>query len=217
MADGAQDKPARAARLAPELRREQMLEAAAALALGQGVSACSLEAVAQAAGVSKALAYKYFPNRDALMVALIRREFEFMMGMEDQATREAMARFNDPETPIDEVLRLGVNRYVQYLVERGTLFRTLTADVGLAAQARAELTTGASGNIHFWRDRTMQAYGLPPDLARIGSIMATHALEGAQKSLRDGKISGERVAEFWTTFVQAGWKAVGAKYGKPLK
>ena len=56
-----------------------------------------------------------------------------------------------------------------------------------------------------------------PDLARIGSIMATHALEGAQKSMRDGKISGERVAEFWTTFVQAGWKAVGAKYGKAPK
>src|SRR4029077_12078764 len=120
---------------------------ASALALDQGVSACTLEAVAQAAGVSKALAYKYFPNREALLVALIRREFEFMMGMDDEVTGQAMAQMDDPATPIDEVLRLGVARYMDYLVERGGLFRTLTADVGLAAQARAELKTGLSGNI----------------------------------------------------------------------
>jgi len=205
----------RAPRLDPEVRRQMILDTAASLVMSQGISGCSLDAVAAASGVSKALVYKYFANRDALLSALIRREFEYMMGHDEEATGEAQASLSGPEQTMDEVLRLGVARYVQYLVERGGLFRALVSDAGLASQIRSEVRAGQIANINFWRDRTIKAYGLPFDLARIGSIMASHALEGAQNSVRDGKIEIDRLADFWTTFVQAGWKAVGEKYGEP--
>lgn len=191
-----------------------ILDAAANLVMSQGISGCSLEAVAAASGVSKALVYKYFANRDALLSALIRREFDYMMGHDREATGHALAGVAEDQ-PIDDVLKLGVARYVQYLVERGGLFRALASDAGLASQIRSEVRAGQSANINFWRDRTIKAYGLPYDLARIGSIMASHALDGAQNSVRDGKIDIDRLAGFWTTFVQAGWKAVGEKYGTP--
>ncbi|ULT68474.1 MULTISPECIES: TetR/AcrR family transcriptional regulator [unclassified Pseudomonas] len=66
-------------RKAPSQRRsahtvEAILEAAARILETQGLTACSTNAVAQRAGVSIGSLYQYFPNRDALTVALIERE-----------------------------------------------------------------------------------------------------------------------------------------------
>jgi AcrR family transcriptional regulator len=53
---------------------EAILEAAARILETQGLVACTTNAVAQKAGVSIGSLYQYFPNRDALTVALIERE-----------------------------------------------------------------------------------------------------------------------------------------------
>jgi AcrR family transcriptional regulator len=51
-----------------------VLEAAARILETQGLAACTTNAVAERAGVSIGSLYQYFPNRDALTVALIDRE-----------------------------------------------------------------------------------------------------------------------------------------------
>lgn len=53
---------------------EAILEAAARIIETDGLAACSTNAVALRAGVSIGSLYQYFPNRDALTVALIERE-----------------------------------------------------------------------------------------------------------------------------------------------
>src|SRR5450830_1700713 len=53
---------------------DAILEAAARILETDGLAACSTNAVAQRAGVSIGSLYQYFPNRDALTVALIERE-----------------------------------------------------------------------------------------------------------------------------------------------
>jgi AcrR family transcriptional regulator len=62
-------------RLTPEARREELLAAAARLATEAGdMSAASLDRVAEEAGCSRNLAYRYFPNHGALVEALAERE-----------------------------------------------------------------------------------------------------------------------------------------------
>jgi AcrR family transcriptional regulator len=66
-------------RKAPVQRRsaqtvEAVLEAAARILETRGLVACTTNAVAERAGVSIGSLYQYFPNRDALTVALIERE-----------------------------------------------------------------------------------------------------------------------------------------------
>ncbi len=200
----------RAERLDPGLRKKLILDKAAALVIAKGISNCSLDAVAEAAGVSKALVYKYFPNRDALLGALLQREFEYMQGLDGDPTQAPRPQSGQS---IDEVLRIGVYSYLQYLAERGGLFRMLINDAGVAGQMQKALIEGRGANMRFWTDRTMAAYGLPYDLARIGVIMTSYALDGAQGSVRSGKIEADRLADFWTTFVRAGWVAVGKKFG----
>lgn len=54
-------------------KAEQVLDAAAAVFLEQGFGAASMDAVAQAAGVSKATVYAHFAGKDALFAAIIER------------------------------------------------------------------------------------------------------------------------------------------------
>ena len=61
-------------RLSPEQRKEELLDAASALALESGVDGLGLEQVAERAGCSRNLAYTYFPNRAELVDVLAERE-----------------------------------------------------------------------------------------------------------------------------------------------
>jgi AcrR family transcriptional regulator len=211
---GARRANPRAARLDPEVRQEMILQTAAELVTKQGISSCSLEAVAKASGVSKALVYKYFPNRDSMLGALLQREFDHMRGHEKE--RQERAKATGAKPTIDDVLSEGVHGYLDYLGERGVLFRTLINDAGVAGQVHVQeaLRRGQGANMRFWNEHLISAYNLPEDLVRAGVIMTSFALEGAQGSIRSGKISQDRLADFWTTFVRAGWKAAARKYAR---
>ncbi|MHB8657021.1 MAG: TetR/AcrR family transcriptional regulator [Solirubrobacteraceae bacterium] len=63
----------RTPRLAPELRRAQLLDAALGVLSERGFGAVTIEAVAQAAGVTRPVVYDLFGDLDGLMLALIDR------------------------------------------------------------------------------------------------------------------------------------------------
>ena len=63
-----------AARVPAEVRREQLLDAALRLAVDEGITALTMEAVARQAGVTKPVVYELFPQRGALYEALLDRE-----------------------------------------------------------------------------------------------------------------------------------------------
>ena len=68
----------RARRMAPEERREQLLDSAVAYIMERGLSDFSLEKIAQRAGVSTPLIYKYFPKREDILRAVLEREYRYL-------------------------------------------------------------------------------------------------------------------------------------------
>jgi AcrR family transcriptional regulator len=64
---------ARSTKLTRGERRESLLDAATELLGAGGPGAVTMEGVAAAAGVTKALPYRHFPNADAVLVALVER------------------------------------------------------------------------------------------------------------------------------------------------
>lgn len=62
------------ARLDPEDRREQILGIAAEHFARRGAARASVSAIAEDAGVTRALVYHYFPGKDALAAAVTRYE-----------------------------------------------------------------------------------------------------------------------------------------------
>ncbi|HEY6425205.1 MAG TPA: helix-turn-helix domain-containing protein [Pseudonocardiaceae bacterium] len=65
---------ARAAHLGPDRRRPLILDAALEVYVERGYRDTSMQAVADAAGVTKPVVYECYPNKDALLLALLDRE-----------------------------------------------------------------------------------------------------------------------------------------------
>lgn len=107
----------RGARLTRDQRRAHLLDMAAEIITEHGADAVTMEGVAARAGVSKALGYRYFANRDDLLLELFDRE----MAILDQRISDAVATADDFETG----LRAIVMAWIELIVERGRLLGSL--------------------------------------------------------------------------------------------
>ena len=63
-----------APRMAPEQRREQLIDAAIEVILERGYAGVSIEAIAREAGITRPVVYDHFPNLNRLLHAVIERE-----------------------------------------------------------------------------------------------------------------------------------------------
>lgn len=89
--------------------REAIVEAAAQIVAAQGLAGFNTNAVAERAGVSIGSLYQYFPNKDALMVALIHRS------QQAQLQSVALAVANAPsESDLETIIRLIVRAGMQH-------------------------------------------------------------------------------------------------------
>jgi AcrR family transcriptional regulator len=104
-----------AARLAPEERRTQLLDAALGLIVEQGYDGVSMDAIAKRAGVSKPVVYDAFGSRESFFAALLDRE-EARALEAIAAAMPPVAADDDPAVLISE----GVER----------LLRAVAADPG---------------------------------------------------------------------------------------
>jgi AcrR family transcriptional regulator len=86
----------RAAHLGPERRRPLVLDAALGLFVERGYEGTSMEAIAEAAGVTKPVVYACYPGKAELFEALLRREEERVLG-EIGASLPAAGGLGDPE------------------------------------------------------------------------------------------------------------------------
>jgi AcrR family transcriptional regulator len=145
---------ARAAHLGPERRRPLVLDAAFSLFLERGYAGTSMEAIAEAAGVTKPVVYACYPGKDELFKALLERE-EARVLREIQEALPAAGELDDPERTLTEAFTAflravaaspkayrvvflgegGVDRAVARRVQRG---RELQIDA-IAALARTWL------------------------------------------------------------------------------
>lgn len=69
----------RAAHLGPERRRPQVLDAALAIAVSDGIAAVTIGAVAQRLKVTRPVVYSCFPDRVELLRALLERELALLV------------------------------------------------------------------------------------------------------------------------------------------
>src|SRR5438270_430636 len=106
-----------AARTSSRDRREQYLDAAARIAQDHGVALVTMEAVAAAVGVNKALLYRQFDNRGELLLELFDRETAEL----DRRALEATAGVIGFEPKI----RAWARAWFDHLAERAALFGRL--------------------------------------------------------------------------------------------
>ena len=83
----------------PDVRRDQLLDAAEQVFLSQGLRATTVADVAAAAGLAKGTVYLHFDSKDALVAALRRRYL-------DRADEALQAASADVEEPLAHLSRL---------------------------------------------------------------------------------------------------------------
>jgi AcrR family transcriptional regulator len=107
-------------RLTAEERRELILDAALEVFAGSGFHGSSIDEIAQAAGVSKALIYEHFPSKRDLHVSLLERNVQEIF--------ERLAESAATSDPGEVRLRAGVDAFLEFVETRRDAFRMLFRD-----------------------------------------------------------------------------------------
>ena len=121
-----------------EARPDEVLDAALALFAAQGFAHTTVEAVARAAGLSKAAVYLYFPSKKALLAGVVRRA---VAPVADLALQQIAAYRGDPRPLIAMVLQRLVERLADpaVLAVPGLILREAVAAPDMVQVYREEV------------------------------------------------------------------------------
>lgn len=130
----------RAAHLGPERRRPLVLDAALLVFLERGYRSTSMQAIADAAGVTKPVVYECFPNKDKLLLALLDREEQRLL----DAIMDAL-----PDNPsfdnLEAVIASGLSAFLAAATQATDAWRVVFDSQHGAGTVVAERVTAARG------------------------------------------------------------------------
>ena len=175
-------------RLAPPQRREQLVEVAARLLSAHGADKVQITEVADAAGVTRPVVYRFFENRPALLIAVL-EDFEAALG-----TRFRESAVAGSTGPLEAVTRLFVDAVCETIEHKGAgAWHLLDAkgpdpEVASAAAAIQRRLLGP------WEPRITELTGGDATETAVVSRMVVAAGRAALDLWLDGTIPREHAA-----------------------
>ncbi|CAN5721943.1 hypothetical protein BH20ACT2_BH20ACT2_13330 [soil metagenome] len=184
-------------RLDPELRRQQILEAADRVLQGRQPSEVTFEEIADAAGVSRALVYNYFGDRGGLIAAVYLRSF----GRLDDELAAAV----DPSLAPPERIRQIVHCYLRF-AEANAGAWTLLAVAGAFQHPAVQ----AARRERF--ERIAGAWGEGPDavlvVRAVVGLLEAATLDWLERRHQRGAVDLEHAADVLFTLLWRGLSEV---------
>jgi AcrR family transcriptional regulator len=164
-------------------RRAQLLDTAATVVVDHGAAALTMERLAAATGVSKALPYKHFANSEEVLAELYRRETVALGRAVWRALRDAPAGA--------DLVRVGVRTYFDEMVERGPVLAALSRPGSTIA---AVADPGSAGVI-FEVEVLHRFHGVARPRAKAIAGIVQGAVVGAANTLQAGYSSRARLED----------------------
>jgi AcrR family transcriptional regulator len=194
-------------RLAPETRRNQILDAAARTVLRDGPGAVGLEQLARDVGVSKALAYSYFRSRDDLLAALLQRE--------QQDLRERGMRVALQAKSFTGLIRKTTRLWLEQSRDRGALVEALLADPSVARLMAAENRAERESTVRFLVRAVRRRYGLPLETA-IAAVRLLMPVTGeAGKAVSEGMLTVNEAEDLCVRLIAGALSRLSANRAPP--
>lgn len=106
--------------MAPEQRREHLIDAALEVILERGYAGVSIEAIAREAGITRPVVYDHFPNLNRLLHAVIEREERISLAQLAEVVPEE-AGDHEP----GDLLVAGVARFLDAVTSRPATWRII--------------------------------------------------------------------------------------------
>ena len=183
--------PRNRTRLSPEVRREQIVDAAVRVFDGRDPAEVTFEQVAEAAGVSRGLVYNYFGDKQGLIAAVYLRTLQHL-----DAALSADLRGDEPP---EELLRGVVSGYLRFAKAHAHGFGYLVGNA--AATLHPEVRAARLERVRRVAERWA---GQDPDALLVG-----HAVVGLLESvtvewLTAGREDVERTAELVADLLWSG-------------
>jgi AcrR family transcriptional regulator len=107
--------------MAPEKRREQLIDAALSVIVHHGYEGVSIEAIARTAGVTRPVIYDHFPNLGQLLEAVIEREEHFALEQLERVVPAAPRTDGEPA----ELFAAGVRSFLDVVASRPDTWRII--------------------------------------------------------------------------------------------
>ncbi|MFZ0040652.1 MAG: TetR/AcrR family transcriptional regulator, partial [Solirubrobacteraceae bacterium] len=126
-----------APRMAPQKRREQVIDAALSVIVQHGSEGVSIEAIARMAGVTRPVIYDHFTNLGELLRALIDREEHYALAQLAEVVPDTL-----PEGDPVDVFTSAVRRFLDAVASRPDTWRIiLLPPEGTPATVRHQVDT----------------------------------------------------------------------------
>jgi TetR/AcrR family transcriptional regulator, fatty acid biosynthesis regulator len=193
-------------RLAPEARADQILDVAARLLLAEGFTEVSMERLGREAGISKALVYNYFPNRNDLLRALLERE----MGL----LRESQSAHVRAAESFEDLVRRTTRLYIENMKSRGALLRKLWAEPAVAGSLADTNLRERDKAMQYLARRVAKEYGLPQDVALSAVDMSMAMTEAAAQHLSQSHDDVDFATDICVTLLLGGLDALARRHAK---
>jgi AcrR family transcriptional regulator len=166
-------------RLSAEDRRSAILDAALEVFSRSGYNGASIDEIAQAAGISKALIYEHFPSKRDLHVSLLERHVQEIF--------LSLAETADTDEPGEVRLRNGVGAFFLWVETHPEAFRllfrdTFEAEVGEVLTRLQNQATGAIAALIAAEPLEHPPTDRQPDYA-LGIEAMAQQLSGSAQSL----------------------------------
>lgn len=202
-----QAKPVRT-RLSPEARMTMILDHAADVIAGEGVSALNMDRLGREAGVSKSLVYAYFPSMKDLLQKLLKREYQHLRDLQNQAA-------NSAET-MEQMVRRITRAYLCYIEERGLILERLAAEPSVADQGDPTQYQ-RSHAVKFIAKIISKNMGIDIEVAMPMVDISFGMPSAAGQYLIHNEVSRQTLEDITVTMILAGYEAIKVRYDSSFK
>ena len=202
MADVSLQAGERSTSTEPLNRRDSLLDAAAALVAAGDAAGVTMESVAAASGVSRALVYKHFANRHDVLSALFERESRLL--------HEELTRSVSEAEGLEAKFRALVEGSLAAQSIRGAAFAALVHQGARAADQRVVQHRRDAATVRYYAGLAMRELGLEESKAITGVRLAlgSIALVLQQWRHRPTPAYAEELADAYVAFAMGGLRTL---------
>jgi AcrR family transcriptional regulator len=188
----------------PLSRRDSLLDAAGALVAAGDAAGVTMETVAAASGVSRALVYKHFANRNDLLAALFERESRLLHTQLTMAVAEARG--------LEAKFRALVEGALAAQSSRGATFAALLNQGRRPAEERAVQRRRDRGTVRYFAHLAVAELGLEERQAIIGAQLALGAIALVLEQWRHRPTPeyAEQLADAYVAFAMGGLRTLSS-------
>jgi len=195
-------------RLSPKARKNMILDCAAKLVAGEGVSAVTMERLGSEAEISKALVYNYFPSVTLLLQTLLTREYRHLRRLQLEAAESS-------ET-LEQMVRRVTKVYLSYISDRGLIIERLSLEPSVANSGDPN-KYGRDPAVNYLAEILCDNFNIDIEVARATVDISYGMPTAAGQYLIHNDINLQTIEDITVAMFLGSYQAIQKRYEASLK